>query len=195
MQTGNSHTIRTFADAYAGEVAPIGETVTLPDNGQSFEIIAHVLLDYGAGHVEPAGYQWAGPCAACGQRHMFTTSRAPRYLKRVCPEHAGQWRAPAAPDTANAPREPKTRQRSALQQLVIDTWEALRLARGDVMPRETLVTCCVERLPAGAPGTRDVRRQNVQRAIDRLLRPSLAGRPPIRQVGVALFPGAEDDSN
>ena len=99
MESTNSEAIRSFVETYEFETAPIGETIVLPDNGQVFEIIAQVLFDYGAGHVEPAGYQWATPCVVCGVRHIFVTPREFRSLTRLCPEHAGQWRAPRAVTT------------------------------------------------------------------------------------------------
>lgn len=168
MESTNSEAIQSFIETYEFETAPIGETIVLPDTGQVFTVLAQIMFDYGAGHVEPAGYQWVTPCALCGVRHMFVTPREFRALTRLCPEHMGRWRAPRASKSgAKAPVAPAPKSVGAYMQHLADTWTAMYLARGEVT-RDNLIKYAVQGLPDPAPGTRDVRRQNIVRALQSL---------------------------
>lgn len=190
MYATNSEAMRAFASTYDTETAPVGETITLPDTGQVFTILAQIIFDYGAGHLEPAGYQWSSPCAVCGDNYLTMSTRSPAWLKRTCPACAGQWQRVKPP--ASKPCARRVRPRSALMNHVLAVWEALQLAQGGEVRKRTFIEYCAQAIPAPPAGERDVRRQNVARSLDRLLRNP--DDSPFTSHGDKLVP-RENDSN
>lgn len=169
----NADEIVLFIDKHKEGRYAVGETFTLPDIGQTYEIAEvrpfrregkfYLFLDLFT------------TCAVDGCSEVVWSPvevnrwRSNRYLTRCCPEHrwgfqtpmAGAWKTLEERLAVTGPRE---RNRiGPIQRLIFSVAEDYKLVSDDLR-YETLVSLCVARLNPPKDGARDTRKQVVERA-------------------------------
>jgi hypothetical protein len=137
-----------------------GERLVMPDSGQQYYVIGHRHWVKSAAHGAQVFLIFESRCAVCEDLISFETTADLKYLPRTCPEHHHHSSLKPPP-----PPKPPARHTPVFDAVraAVDAYSVI----GANAPRETVVSAAMELLPRRERG-RDLRRQDVLRAIKRL---------------------------
>jgi hypothetical protein len=149
-----------FARQAMSRWVDVGERLVLPEVNQQYEVIGHRTWSAQPSEQPDVFLIMASACCVCGKPFSFETYVNFKYLPRTCIAHHHV-------SMRHAPKQPKPRpSRSPVQDAVLDVIGVYALIH-DRVPMADAIQTMIERLPQ-RNATRDIRRQEVRRAIKRM---------------------------
>lgn len=160
----NKQAIAELIADYGGNI-PLGAELTMADIDQGYTLIDYrwQSIKIGRRRVKQRLYVWKSECPVCDADFTYATKRTFASIKRTCPEHTGQFRAPR-------PEKPKPEKKLRYwpnATAIRATIEAHGLVC-DAMPLSAFVIDAAGRLE-DKPGMRDTRAFRIARALHRMI--------------------------
>lgn len=156
----NQEAIEQFHKAFRNRRVEVGEVLMLPDVGQLYEVVGHKFWKKKDSKFYTVNLVFETQCTVCDEPFEIIAHRNFKGLARTCKAHRGMWKNPTRQSRSRAAKNPRSTPHHDAVRSVLDAYSLIedRVGLKDVVARAIAI------LPRNS-GTRDTRRQSVQRAI------------------------------